>query len=220
MEEHVWEDIAPYATCVSLAFPVAKSLRATYAATLGLETYASKVETLVSKERDLSGIERPFHCLVAVCLEDFSIIVDLTFSPVAFVIPLNGVYETPPYITTSGRLSQRIFQYITDPTGEKVLTIKRAGIEGSVSRFEQMNHADALQQISIAAAEKTVPGTTIPTKKTIIIRKLVREPPTKIPGINLNSGWMVTACRLQINFWDKTLTLQIPLKDWLLKPKK
>lgn len=138
----------------------------------------------------------------------------------AFVIPLNGVYEALPYITTSGRQSQRLFRYIIDSAGEKSVTMERIGIEGSVSRFAQMNHADALQQISIAAAKKTVQKTTIPTNKTVIIRKLIREQPTKIPGVKLNASWMVTSCRLQINFWDKNLTLQIPFEDWLLKPKK
>ena len=220
VEEHIWENTAPYATCVGLTFPVAMELRESYTATLGLETYAAKVETLASSERDLLGVDRPFHCLVAVCLENFSVVIDLTFSPVAFVVPINGFYEALPYIGTSGHQSQRLFRYSIDPTGKKGLTMERVGIEDSASRFAKIDHARALQQISIAAAKETVQGTSIPTKKVIIVRKLVRGQPVKIPGVKMNAGWMITSCRLQINFWDKNLTLQIPLVDWLLKPNK
>lgn len=193
-EENTWEHTAPYATCVGLAFPVIKALRATYTAILELEAYTNKAETLVSVERDLSGVKQPFHCLVAVCLEQFSIIIDLTFSPVAFLIPVNGIFEALPYFTTSGRRSQRLFRYSIVSAGGKALTVEKTGTECFFSCFTQMDHGRALQQISITAAKKKCKELAFLTK-TIIVRKLICDQPNKIPGVNLNMGLMVTASK-------------------------
>ena len=87
--------------------------------------------------------------------------------------------------------------------------------------FRPITAMEALGLISAPAALKTFPDTKIPMNKMIIVRGIVRETPTKVPSTQMDVGeWMITMCRLQVDFQKRQLTMQIPLEDWLLKERK
>ena len=220
VEGCIWEDISPYATCVGMTFPVAEDLKAAFASTPGLILYTKEIKTLASREFDSSGIERPYHCLVAVYLDQICIIIDLVFSPGAFMIPLNGIFETKQYFTTSGRPYQRRFRYSLGSNGERVLTMEKVGDNEPEILFSEIDHRTALQQVSIRAANDTEPGTNVPKRKSVFVRTVMREEPTKIAATRLDAGYVVCSCRLQVDFLHKIITMQIPLEDWLMKPRK
>jgi hypothetical protein len=236
VEDIIWHELAPYATCVGLSFPVASDIRSTLRKAngilpclvfklmklmnLGLDVFASKVEVLATWEPDSDGIDRPFHCLVVSRMERFCIVVDLVFSSVAFIVPLEGSYTTMPYITTSGRQGQRTFRYKVAKSGERELTIERSGLHGGSHVFWPINHSTALKQISLHAASRSEPGTGLPAKKCVVVKSVVRYKPNNISAEALDAGsWIITSCRLQVDFANKRLSLQIPLADWLLQPQ-
>ena len=144
-------------------------------------------------------------------------LVDLVFSPVVIVIPTGGTFETIAYITMSGRRGKRVFFY--DGTKLEMANPKREIVMRDL--FKPMTSEAALSSIVKPNAFKTTPGVPIPDSKAMIIRGIVRERPIKVPSVQLDAGaWMMTTCRLMIDFWNRRLTMQVPLEDWLLKEKK
>ncbi|KAL8795011.1 MAG: hypothetical protein Q9195_002459 [Heterodermia aff. obscurata] len=126
-------------------------------------------------------------------MDQYCVAIDPVFSAKAFKVPYKGWFETLPYITTSGRFQQRCFHYIAGPSGEKLLTI------------------------SMRAARESKPGFQVPSKKILVVRSLMNEKPTKIASTQLNAAFVVMACRVQVDFAQRTLTMQIPSTDWLFK---
>ena len=215
--DHVWKHVSPFSTCVGMTFLVAKNLRSALRTTPGLAQCSEKLRT-VACPASADSI-RPYHCLTGVFMDQCCVVIDLIFSAKAFKVPYNGSFETLPYITTSGHLQQRRFRYIAGPSGEKLLTMEKIdSIEAAVP-FSDIDHNTALRQISMRAARELKPGFQVPSKKLLVGRSLMNEKPTKIASTPLNAEYVVTAYRLQIDFAQRTLTMQIPSTDWLLKPE-
>ena len=216
----IWDAIYPFGTCVGFCTITARDIKATYENTPGLEKLASQVEILTSWEINPSEPElgkRPRHSVVALLLPEACVLVDLVFSPIVIVIPAGGTFETIPYITMSGRRGKRVFFYngvkleMANPKREIVMR----------DLFRPMTSEEALSNIVKPNALRTVPGAPVPVSKVIIIRGIVREQPVKVPSVQLDVGaWMITTCRLQIDFSNRRLTMQVPLEDWLLKQRK
>lgn len=88
--------------------------------------------------------------------------------------------------------------------------------------FRPMTAEEALASVVVPNALKMVErGGKVPVTKAMIVRGIVRERPIKVPGVRLDVGaWMITTCRLAIDFWNRRLTMQVPREDWLLKKTK
>lgn len=216
----IWDMIYPFGTCVGFSAIVAQDLKATYQNTPGLDHLASQVQILTSWEMNPSEPElgqRPRHAVVALLLPEACVLVDLVFSPVVIVIPTGGTFETIAYITMSGRRGKRVFFY--DGAKLEMANPKREIVMRDL--FKPMSSEAALSTIVKPNAFKNMPGVPIPDSKAMIIRGIVRERPIKVPSVQLDVGaWMMTTCRLMIDFWNRRLTMQVPLEDWLLKEKK
>lgn len=219
----VWEAIYPYATCVGFSFGLAADLTATYKETRGLEHFAEEVQVLVSWEKNGTnpdGRLTPRHAVVAICTDEACIVVDLIFSPVAFVILVDSILDTVPYITISGRRGHCRFHYSSTPEG---LTLEFENPKGDNSQkyaFRPITHKEAVRRITTYGTTFTVPGTNISDNKIIVARGTVRQEPTKVPNFQLDVGsWMITTCRFQIDFKHRRLTLQMPVEDWLMKER-
>ena len=219
-----WDAIYPFATCVGFCFLVAADLSATYKSTKGLTHFSEKIQTLASWEKDESepnSVARPRHCVVAIFTKEACILIDLIYSPTVFVILMGGSCETVPYITISGRRGKRIFHYTGSQHGRKLEIENPKRDHPTRYQFWPIAHGEALSSISAYSATRTIPRSQLPMNKVIVIRGPVREPPTKVPGTQLDAGsWMIITCRLQIDFLHRRLTLQLPLEDWLLKSRK
>ena len=215
--DHLWKDISPFSTCVGMTFLVARNFRAALGTTPGLAQCSQKLRT-VACPASADSIQ-PYHCLTGVFMDQCCVVIDLVFSAKAFKVPYNGSFETLPYITTSGRIQQRCFRYIAGPSGEKLLTMETIGSIVAAVQFSDIDHDTALQQISMRAARESKPGFQVPSKKGLVGRSLMNEKPTKIAATPLDAEFVVTAYRVQIDFAQRTLTMQIPSTDWLLKPE-
>lgn len=216
-DDRIWKDISPFATCVGMAFLVAKNLRAALRTTSGLVQCSEKLRMVACSE--VADSIQPYHCLTGVFMDQYCVVIDPVFSAKAFKVPYNGSFETLPYITTSGLFRQRCIRYIAGPSGEKLLTMEKIGSIEAAVQFSDIDHNTALRQISMRAARESMPGSQVPSKKGIVVRSLMNEKPTKIASTPLNAEFVVTACRVQIDFAQGTLTMQIPSTDWLFKPE-
>ena len=221
--ERLWDCIYPFTTCVGWCFSSAADLRAIYTSTPGLEHWAAHVQVLVSMERDESNPAsevRPRHCVVAIPTDEKCVLVDLVFEPAVIVIPIGESYETMPYITMSGRRGKRRFHY-TRIDGELRLEFENAKrADAPRCLFRPIQHAEAVRELSAYGATLKAPGTDLPVNKTLIVRGIIRERPTKVPSFRLDAGaWMITTCRFQEDFGKRELTMQGRMEDWLLKER-
>ena len=214
-KDTLWKEISPFVTCVGMTFQVARDLRASLAKTPGLAQYDAKVKTLESPMSVDSN--QPFHCLAGIFLESYCIVVDLVFSATAFRVPYDGSFETLPYIVLSGQSERRRFRYVAGSDGARRLTMEWVGSDKAAVRFSEIDHHTALQSITLRAAQETEPDSRVPRKKGLVIRTTMDQPPIKIASTPLDARFIVTACRVKVDFAHRTLTMQIPYEDWLLK---
>ena len=213
----IWKDIAPFSTCVGMTYQVAKNLGAALRAAPSLARGLERLRTVACPAS--ADSTQPYHCVTGVFMDSYCIVIDPVFSVKAFTVPYNGSFETLPYITTSGRTQQRCFRYFARPSGDKVLTMEKVGSVDAAVQFSDIDHNTALQQISMRAARNTRISSKVPSKKVVVVRSLMDEKPTKIASTPLNAEFVVTACRVQIDFGERILTMQIPSNDWLFKPE-
>lgn len=229
----VFEAIQPFTTCVGLCLAVAKDLSERlksmtkieeamgFSFFAGIEDYADKVQMLASGERDESDPVselRPRHTAVAMFFEECCVVLDLVFSPRVFVIPANATYTTMPYVTIKGHFAKRHFHYVVNSQGQRLQMSHPKVANATKYQLLPITEEEAVKGISYPGATRTHPDSNIPTNKVVIIKGKVNEEPTKIPSMKLNDGtWMITMCRLQVDFLNRTLTIQIPFEDWLDK---
>jgi hypothetical protein len=167
-KDHIWKEISPFTTCVGMTFQVAKNLQAAFVKTPGLAQYFGKLKTVACPASVDS--KQPYHCLAAVFLDQYCVVVDLIFSVKAFKVPYNGSFETLPYISTSGSSQQRRFRYIAGSSGEKMLTMEKVDSNEVAVQFSEIDHHTALQQISFRAARETREtkfGLRVPPKRSL-----------------------------------------------------
>ncbi|KAF5612089.1 lysine decarboxylase [Fusarium subglutinans] len=215
--DHIWKSISPFSTCVGMTFLVARNFRAALEITPGLAQCSERLRT-VACPASADSI-RPYHCLTGVFMDHYCVVIDPVFSVNAFKVPYNGSFETSPYITTSGRSQQRCFRYITGKSGEKILTMEKIGSMEAAVQFSDIDHNTALRQISMRAARESKLNSQVPSKKVLVVRTSMSERPTKIASTPLNAEFVVAACRVQVDFAQRTLTMQVPSTDWLFKPE-
>ncbi|KAH9860308.1 hypothetical protein J1614_011638 [Plenodomus biglobosus] len=215
--DHVWKNISPFSTCVGIAFQVARNLTAALRTTPGLASTRERLRTVACPRS--ADLPEPYHCLTGIFMDDYCVIIDPVFQAKAFKVPYNGSFETIPFITMSGHSKQMRFRYVAGISGEKVLTMEKVGGIDEAMPFSDIDHTSALRRISMYAAREGEPGSQVPSKKFLAVRSKMDEKPTNIPSTAWNAEFIVTACRVQIDFSERTLTMQIPSTDWLFKPE-
>ena len=215
--DNLWKELSPFATCVGMTFQVAEDLRVSLTKTPNLAQYLANLKTLESPISVESNL--PFHCLAGIFLKDYCIIVDLVYSAKAFKVQYNAPFETQPYILLSGRSEQRRFHYVAGPGGARLLTMEWVGSDKTAVHYSEIDHNTALQTITLRAARETERDSQVPRKKGLVIRSMMSEEPMKIASSPLDAGFIATTCRVKVDFANRTLTMQIPYEDWLLKPQ-
>ena len=96
--------------------------------------------------------------------------------------------------------------------------MEKVGGDEPAVQFSEINHHTALQEITLRAAQETESDLRVPKKKPLVIRSTMTEQPTKIAPNPLDAEFIVIACRMKVDFAQRTLTMQFPFEDWLLKP--
>ena len=215
----VWNAIYPYVTCVGFSFGVASDLSAAYRETPGLEHFVDETQVLVSWEGE-EGKLKPRHAVVGILTDEGCICVDLIFSPVAFIVPKNESIDTQHYDTISGRRGKRRFHHMNTLEGPRLLFENPKKEDSKRFEFHPIDHEEALKRITYYGTTRTIGETNFPENKIILVQGIVHEEPTIVPKTQLHTGtWMITTCRFQVDFKNRTLTLQLPLEDWLLKER-
>ncbi|KAF3032397.1 hypothetical protein E8E12_004171 [Didymella heteroderae] len=219
MERHFWSLTAPFGSCLGASTSILTELQAEFASDSDSEVrrYANYVQLMTSAEHATS--DNGHHAVVAMCFDDFAIIIGHALQSVAFQAPLGGTFNMAPYIPLFGEPGQERFKYFIHD-GKFKLTMNNEKGSFPVLFFSEMDADKAVNQLTIPAAEelKTVGGQehiVMPTRKYLSIRSLLDEKPQRIDAVSVNGKWLTTTMRIQVNFEKAEISMQIPNRDWM-----
>ncbi|KAH6638808.1 hypothetical protein C7974DRAFT_387346 [Boeremia exigua] len=165
-----------------------------------------------------------YHAVVAMCFDDFAIVIDHALHPTAFKVPLGEYFNMAPYIPLFGSEGQERFKYFL-ADGEHKLTMDNKETTYGPLYFSEMDIDKATDQIAVPAALEKQPvkdqeHILMPPRKYVSVRSLLDQQPDLITAAPVHDKWLATTVRIQVDFANPMITMQIPMKDWLLTPQK
>jgi hypothetical protein len=166
--------------------------------------------------------ETQYHAIVALCFTSYAITIDHSLHPTAFKVPLGGAFAMFAYIPLFGSRGQERFKYFLSESGTYMLTMDSCIISYPALSFTPQDVSTTISQLAVPAASELKPlkdnkEVSLPPRKYISVRTLLDEEPKHISSVPLHGKFLTTAMRVQVDFDEPALLLQIPLADWLHK---
>ncbi|KAJ4986549.1 hypothetical protein SVAN01_07985 [Stagonosporopsis vannaccii] len=167
--------------------------------------------------------ETRYHAVVAMYFDGFAIIIDHALHSVAFAVPLYGEFYMAPYIPLFGTEGQERFKYFLNDGEYKLTMFNKECTYGALS-FSEMDVDAARNQLAIPAAleeqQLQVKDYIImPPRKYLSVHSLLDEEPQLIAAEPVDGEWLATTVRVQVDFVNPVIEMQIPMNDWLLSPQ-
>lgn len=164
-----------------------------------------------------------YHAVVAMCFDDFTIVIDHALHLAASKVPLGGVFDMAPYIPLFGELGRERFRYFLEK-GKYKLTMDKEKASYDPLYFSEMDINKATNQLAIPAAEEQQPvkgqeHILVPPRKYLSVRSLLNKEPRLIAAERVKDKWLATTVRIQVHFAEPAVSMQIPNRDWLVKPQ-
>jgi hypothetical protein len=219
MERSFWSLAKPFGGCLGVSTHILTELQAELASDSDfvVRRYANYVQLMTSAEHATSDIG--YHAVIAMCFNDFAIVIDHALHPVAFQIPLGDTFSMAPYIPLFGEPGQERFTYFVND-GKVNLTMDNEKGPYLTLYFSEMDPDKAVNQLTIPAAEEKKPlegqeHILMPTRKYLSIRSLLDEKPQFIHAVPVNGKWLATTVRIQVNFEKAEISMQVPNRDWI-----
>jgi hypothetical protein len=223
MDRDFWSLTEPFGSCVGTSTSILDRLQGEIAGDTDstIRRYANYVQLMTSAEHATSGNNH--HAVVAMCFDDFAIVIDHALHPVAFKVVLGGTFNIAPYIPLFGEPGQERFKYFMED-GKFKLTMNNEKGSYPTLFFSGMDADKAVNQLTIPAAEEKQPTkgreyTLMPPRKYLSIRSLLDRKPQAIYAVPVDGKWLATTVRIQVNFEKPGISMQIPNLDWLLQPQ-
>ncbi|PSN65445.1 hypothetical protein BS50DRAFT_589845 [Corynespora cassiicola Philippines] len=220
---HFWHSMRPFGSCLGVSILLKMILRFCLTSRPYLEKFAECVQLMTTAKTATS--ENEYHSMVAMCFESYCIGIDHALHPTAFRIRLGGIVELQPYIRLFSEEGQNYYRYDLEVDGSYVLTMgcfEGMGKPFPPLSFAEMRNSEANRKIAIPAAlqlEKNSLGKNVPPRKYVSLRSLLDDKPGYIAALPYKGKYLATTCRIQMYFSSRTLIVQLPFFDWLLKNK-
>jgi hypothetical protein len=219
-----WEALIPFGSCLGASTLIYHALHTAVANHTDPEIakYADTVQLMTCAQHASS--EMQYHAIVAMCFGSFAVAIDHSLYPTAFKVPLGSEFAMFAYIPLFSNLGQERFKYFLSDSGAYMLTMDSTIITYPALSFTPQDVSTTVSQLAIPAASETKPveggnsDVLLPPRKYVSVRALLDEEP-HIPSAPLHGKFLTTAMRIQIDFGDPALLVQIPRADWLDKPQ-
>lgn len=219
MDRYFWSLTGRFGSCLGASTRIYTQLQGELAGNpdLGLRPFVNTVQLMTSAQH--AATETGYHVVVAMCFDEFAIVIDHAFHPAAFRIPLGGYFDMAPYIPLFGESDRGRFEYFLED-GEHKLTMDNEEYSHSPLYFSVMDVNKATNQLAIPAAEEKqlVKGhdhVLMPCRKYLSIRSLLDKEPRLIAAEPVDGKWLATTMRIQVQFANPEISMQVPNRDWL-----
>lgn len=214
-----------FASCLGVSTLIMTELRSALLAhpEQNLRQYGKTVQLMTCAKHATS--ETKYHAVVAMCFDTFAFVIDHALHPTAMNIPLDTDFYMSAYIPLFGPEGIQRFKYLCEGGHYKLImddgSRQKAPTFGPLY-FSEMDIDAATIQLAIPAATELQPvkgqeHILMPPRKYVSIRSLLEEEPRLIAAVPVDDKWLATTLRVQIDFANPMLTMQIPMADWLIK---
>ncbi|KAJ4373504.1 hypothetical protein N0V86_007644 [Didymella sp. IMI 355093] len=221
MERDFWSLTEPFGSCLGASTSILSRLQGKIAGDTDsmIRRYANYVQLMTSAKHATS--DNNHHAVVAMCFNDFAIVIDHALHPVAFKVVLGSTFNMAPYIPLFGKPGRERFKYFMED-GKFKLTMNNEKGSYPTLFFSGMDADKAVNQLTIPAAEEkqSIKGrehTLMPPRKYLSIRSLLDRKPQAIHAVHVDDKWLATTVRIQVNFEKTEISMQVPNLDWLLQ---
>jgi hypothetical protein len=184
--------------------------------------YADTLQLMTCAQNASSEIA--YHAVVSLCFSTFAFTIDHSLRSSAFKVPLGGEFAMFSYLPLFSDVGQERLKYFLTANGTYTLTMDSCidGCPWPILSFTPQDASTAIAQLTIPAASEVNPlkddkDILLPPRKYVSIRTPLDEPPEHIPSAPLHGKFLTTAARIQVDFGDAALLMQIPRADWLKK---
>lgn len=222
MDRWFWTMTGQFGSCLGASTHIYTTLQSSLEShtSIELRQYANAIKLMTCAQH--ATAETKYHAVVAMCFDDFAVVIDHALHPVAFRIPLGGEFYMASYIPLFGAEGQERFKYFLED-GEYKLTMSNKAC-ACVLRFSEIDVDAATNQLAIPAALEEQPvkdreHILMPPRKYTSVRSLLDQEPQLIAAEPVNGKWLATTVRVQVDFANPMLTMQIPMNDWLPAPQ-
>jgi hypothetical protein len=217
-----WHKTGRFASCLGVSTRIVNSLQFALGSDPdpNVSRYANAVYLLTSAQHATSELD--YHAVAAMCFDTFAIVIDHALNPVAMEIPIDSEFYAPPYISMSGYEGMERLNYFREQ-GEYKLTMDHAIYDKYPPiYFSETDPDAAVAQLAIPAALEALPlkdqeHILVPPVKHIDVRSLLNEEPKLIASEYVDGKYLATTLRVQVDFANPSLTIQVPFADWAAK---
>ncbi|KAF2113107.1 hypothetical protein BDV96DRAFT_648716 [Lophiotrema nucula] len=197
--ESVWDETAPFVSCLGLAYLVQRDLKCKLQSDPELVSFQDKVQIMTNVTVADSN-RYQYHVIVVFEFDQSCIVVDVGYHPTAIQLTLGETFHMEVSAKFNGILVQSVMRYI-----------KRGGRKLLQTAFSALAFPGA-QQENISITDRIKP---LPPKKGVNVRMLVNEEPRSIPSIECDGKYIIHSCQCSVDFGKRSVWLQIPNEDWI-----
>jgi hypothetical protein len=215
-----WDALAPFGTCLGVSTHIYFALRDALAehADPDVQAYTEQVKLMTCAQHATS--EMGYHAIVALCFDTHAIVIDHSLHSTAFKVPLGGEFAMQSYIPLFGEPGQERFKYFRNEAGAFKLTMDSVVPTYPALSFTEMDVDASVTQLAIPAARTLKPlkshlDIMLPPRKYLAVRSLLDVEPARISSVPVNGKFLATTLRVQIDFGEPALLMQVPRADWL-----
>ncbi|KAF1942684.1 hypothetical protein EJ02DRAFT_159660 [Clathrospora elynae] len=154
------------------------------------------------------------------CFNTFALVIYHSLHPKEAKVPLGAEFAMLPYILLFNYKGKERFSYFLDE-GRYMLTMDSCLITYPALSFTDTDVNAIVAQLAIpAASERKVwkggEGVLLlPTHKCVSVLSLLDEVPKLLPSVPVSGKFLATTLRVQVDFGELALLMQIPRADWL-----
>ncbi|KAF9691429.1 hypothetical protein EKO04_010904 [Ascochyta lentis] len=222
-----WHMTGRFASSLGVSTRIVTELQSTIGSSIdrNLRPYANTVYLMTCTRHATS--ETKYHAVVAMCFDTFAIVIDHAMHPTAMKISLGGEFHMAAYIPVFGQEGMERFKYFREG-GKYKLTMDNGFQQKTLTYcplfFSETDMDGATNQLAISAALELQPleGQShihVPPRKNVSVRSLLNEKPKLIAAEPVDGKWLATTLRVQVDFANPMLSVQIPMADWAQKPQ-
>lgn len=223
MDRYSWTLTGRFGSCLGASTRIYTQLQGELSSNPDpkVRQYANAVQLMTCAK--YATADTDYHAVVAMCFDDFAIVVDHALHPAAFRVALGGVFDMAPYIPLFGEPGRERFKYFLGNSKYK-LTMDNEKASYDPLYFSEMDINKAANQLAIPAAEEQQPvkgqeHILMPPRKYLSVRSLLNKEPRLIAAERVKDKWLATTVRIQVHFAEPAVSVQIPNRDWLVKPQ-
>jgi hypothetical protein len=214
-----WANKHNFGTCIDLAHLAQQRLQYALAnhQSPKVRALANQVQMLALWGGHHKNLE-VVHCATALFLPESCIVIDTVYELDAFLVPMNGYYESMQHISFVGSTTGETYYYGYDKAGDYLL--RQSGVlsdpKDPAPEFVPILYDEALEHGNFRIGRSFNRGNSgISTRRYLNVNKIMTKEPKAIDSVEVSSGWLAVTLRMSMDYTSMSIVVQVPQRDYL-----